>query len=156
MSSMQVTQRNEFECSYLMKDNTFRSVHYRVEVTVEGNQHWIDEGMVIEFTHLSEIVKSVLPDRCFVYQNAPGDSSLSGSNITGSPTYTTEMRLAGYMQMLEIRTAAYPFVISAENLCRAIGERVQDKLNLIEPGVTVVGVKLRETTDSFASWKPEA
>ena len=42
--------------------------------------------------------------------------------------------------------------ISVELLCTSIRDRVQCILDAEQPGVRVIEVKLRETTESFATW----
>lgn len=143
MSNTLVSQRDEFECAYIMSIGDSPPIlhahHYRVEVAVSGNQRLIDHGIVIEFDKFKHYLRSVLPNNAFLYD------STSEYNDAGR-TIATELLNLG------IQTVACPFIPSAENLAGYIARELQSILNRAAPGVTVVEVKLRETANSFATW----
>lgn len=143
MSNTLVTQRDEFECAYVMaigdEPPILHSHHYRVEVSVSGDQRLEDHNVIIEFDEFKKLIKSVLPDNAFVY-----NSTDSGSDV--------EHSIAKTMIDCNIKVVKYDFTPSAENLVMYLATILQQLLNKCAPGVTVIEVKLRETANSFATW----
>ena len=148
---MTVTQRSDFECSYLMKSveseytvtnrYVLNSHHYRVEVTVSSisdfNQE-NDDKCIITFEKLKSIVDSCLPDGCFIY--SVDDDSDEMKNLR------RDLRIMGVKV-----TELYCLSVSAENLADSIARRIEDKL--FKEDVQLLEVKLRENSDSVVTWK---
>ena len=140
--SVDVTQRADFECAYLMKNfgNQYKlNAHrYRIEVTVVNVR--ISEGVAIQFEDLQDILKSVVPDNCFVYSNE-GEDSLYTNDLVQS------------FNRLGVRTVGYPFNICAENLVNYFASILQRRISEKYPNVFVMECKLRESNDSYVSWR---
>lgn len=143
MPSTVVSQRDEFECAYIMSiaesEPILHAHHYRVEVTVSGNQRLTDHGIILEFDEFKQYLRKVLPDNSFLY-DLSADLNDNGRII------------ATQLESLGIKTVGCVFSPSAENLTAFIAEELQCVLNKSAPGVVVVEVKLRETANSFATW----
>lgn len=139
-----VTQRSEFECGYIMRmENNqlqFHSHHYKIEVSVSGNQRIEDNGFILEFSQFKKLLNSVLPDHMFLYNCDTGTNSVEETNISNA-------MICNGLPVKELT-----FSPSAENLVNYIVDELQCKFNAICPGVTIVDAKLRESNDSFAQW----
>lgn len=138
-----VTQRSDFECCYIMKmhdELQIHSHHYKIEISVSGDQRMEDNGVILEFSQFKSILDSVLPDHMFIF------NSDSNSNCI------EEVNVANAMVCNRIPVKELEFSPSAENLVNYIVNEFQWKLNTIFPGVVVVDAKLRESNDSFAQW----
>lgn len=135
----QVTQVCEFECCYVV-DKQLNAHRYKVEVTVDGPQREEDLGYVIEFSKLSEYLRSILPDKRFIFETV-------SQNIGREIAFTMGQR--------GIAIQGYSFILSAENILTGIVQDLQSVLDIKEPGVRVVSAKLRENTSSYVTWKPE-
>lgn len=141
MNSAVVTQRCEFECSYLSNigvDNAMElnSHRYRVEVSVMS----IDREIPIEFSQLKRCIRNVVPDKHFIYNALDGPSKEEAQIISG-------------LQSLHVPVLEAYFVLSAENIVTYIAEQIQLVLNrMCDNTVVVVSVKLRENNDSFVEW----
>lgn len=134
--SIEVSQRVEFECSYIF--GTELNAHrYKFEVTVIGPQREEDNGIVIDFKSLKNYMNSVICDHAFLYQST-----------VENPGKTVAFILA----RAGVKCVGFPFMINAENMCKYFVQDLQSILNEHEPGVTVVSAKLRETNDSYTSW----
>lgn len=139
-----VTQRAEFEACYLMPvagQPWQLNVHnYKVEVSVKASDSDPDTHVGIEFSDLKRILTDVIPDGKFLYNiNAALDSP--------------EREIAGVFVKYAIPTRSYPFTISAENLVKQIAEDVQERLYALLYDACVAEVKLRETSQSFVTWR---
>ena len=147
---VEVTQRDEFECSYIFEDiekgYELHSHRYRIEVTVSAPQRQLDFGMVIEFRKFKNLLKKVLPDGKFLYKSARESED---SYCCKDPGIRTVVEA---LEHLGIEIEAVTCDLTAESLCEFLANSIQRELNVHEPGVRVDNVKLRENNDSFASW----
>lgn len=138
MRSMEVTRRVEFECCYIY-NNQIEAHRCKLEVTVEGPQRFEDFGTVISFESLRRYILSVVPDKTFLCDaNDPASKHVGDAFIDAG-----------------CRVLVCEFSISAENLCTYIAEKLQHLLNIGEPGIQIVELKLRENNDSYVSWRKE-
>lgn len=135
--NMEVTKRLEFECCYVYRKE-IHAHRYKLEVTVEGPQRFDDYGVVISFDELLKYMKEIVPDKTFIYFVKDNDG-VSISNAFGDCNYPT---------------LGFNDPISAETLCKYLAFSLQDKLNILEPGINIIDLKLREDSNSFVSWKP--
>lgn len=135
--SATVSYRTEFEAAYIEK----RKLHahrYRIEVTVDGPQRYEDSERIIDYNKLAKYVKQVVPD---------GKWLLSGE-------YTPEeFEVSKAMVHCKIPISTLPYPTSIERMCQGLADELQDLLNRHEPRVRVIELKLRETNDSFATWR---
>lgn len=138
-----VTQRDEFECAYLMSvdDNLpiLHAHHYRVEVTVSRNDNSVGHDVIIDFDRLRHYIRRVLPDKAFLYNGSEVGSSAENS-------IATEFKRFG------IAVQSYLFTPSAENLAQHFATKLQSIFDFEHLGIQVVEVKLRETANSYATW----
>lgn len=147
MSATVISQRSNFECAYLLSIDSnvppiFQAHHYHIEVSVSGN---INEstGVLISFHKLKEIIDTVTPNNAFIY-----NSSTTGTD--------SETRIADAFNHSGIKCVGYNFIPSIENLVNHFAQFIQNILTYEAPGVNVIEVKLRETSNSFASWKQDS
>lgn len=133
--AIEVTQRVEFECCYIANQE-LNAHRYRFEATVIGPQREQDMGAVIDFHQLQRYMRGVSYDKKFLYSSQDMDRVVMGV-VNALPDKFKER---------------VEFQLSAENICKDMVSRLQFALDRVEPGVTVIGAKLRENTDSFASW----
>ena len=141
VDNMTVSYRTEFESCYV-QSGELHAHRYRVEITVDGPQRYEDTGRVIEFADLSRYLKEAVPDKKFLH------------HVSGEldDTSRNENDLAASMQKCGVDVVLFDDIISVELLCTWIRDRVQFILDFERPGVRVIEVKLRETTESFATW----
>ena len=141
---MTVTQRAEFECSYVSAvTNSATELHshrYRIEFSVCGEQRFIDHGIVIEFAEFASLIKSILPDHKFLF-NAHASTESAEYNIAST-----------VHSYLPNAVRSYDAPISAENLCNFLVRDLQQLLNTSAPGVYILNAKLRESANSFAEY----
>lgn len=133
--AIEVTQRVEFECCYIVNDE-LNAHRYRFEVTVNGPQREQDMGAVIDFRQLRNYMDTVCFDRKFLYSSQDMNTVVVG--VANALPDKFKERV--------------DFLLSAENICKELVNRIQFILDRIEPGVTVISAKLRENSESFASW----
>ena len=133
--SIEVTQRVEFECCYIA-NHELNAHRYKFEATVKGPQREHDFGTVIDFRNLRNHMQSVVWDKKFLYNKYDRDTIVKKvvSDLPDEFLAETDVDL------------------SAENICKLLVSRLQKVLDFQDPGVTVISAKLRETSDSFASW----
>lgn len=137
-----VSQRVEFSCSYLVKNTgkygyTLQGCRYLVEATVKNSINE-DSPVVIEFKQLKAHLSAAVPDNAFLFYH--GDS--------------LAQHIAAELDPLGVSVKAYSTTVSAEIICETIAMRLQSLLDTYDPGVLVVEVKLRENSDSFATYRP--
>lgn len=145
---MKITRHEEFEVAHVLPDypGACGNLHghtYKIEVTVEGPQHEDNYGMVLDFNILKEVIKKVVPDHRFVY-----------NNIRTSPL---EKDILKVLNNYGCKSVGYPFCTTAENMSKYFSEAIEQILikdyNITD--VQVVEVKLWETTNSFAYYTKE-
>lgn len=142
--SLTVTQRVEFECGYLIELNGQKQVQshrYNLEVTVSGNQRFEDNGYVIEFETLKKILKSCVPNSKFIFTKNQ-DYTLPG-----------ERNIADIFDLFGYLSEQVDFRPTCENLLVWITDKIQDILDIREPGVRIENAKLRESSTSYAERK---
>lgn len=142
--SLTVTQRVEFECGYLIELNGQKQVQshrYNLEVTVSGNQRFEDNGYVIEFETLKKILKSCVPNSKFIFTKNQ-DYTLPG-----------ERNIADIFDLFGYLSEQVDFRPTCENLLVWITDKIQDILDIREPGVRIENAKLRESPTSYAERK---
>ena len=149
MNKITVTRRASFEACYLMKvDNVsgvqIHSHNYKVEVTVSGNQRMTDNGFIIEFKVLKNMLESILPDHKFIFWPIDDPTDYTVSGISSS--------IQNEIQRLGNTCYDIDFAPTAENMISHIVSQLQNLLDKHYPGVTIVNAKLRENNDSFAEW----
>ena len=138
--NMVVSQRSSFECTYLVKDNNdyiLNSHNYKVEVSVVGPQQFEDHGFVIEFKILKKLLDNCLPDHTFLYTKDDRNQELLKLDFESL-----------YVPVLGLS------IVCAESIAEYIGEKLQESLYNLYPGIIIQELKLRETADSFVVWKP--
>ena len=139
--NMTVSYRTEFESCYV-QSNELHAHRYRIELTVDGPQRYEDTGRVIDFSDLSRYLKAAVPDKKYLHHVSGGLNNDS----------RCESNIASAMKAYGIGVWLFDEPISVELLCTSIRDRVQCILDAEQPGVRVIEVKLRETTESFATW----
>ena len=149
MNKVTVTQRASFEACYLMKvdKNSRVQIHshnYKVEVTVSGNQRMTDNGFIIEFSVLKNMLESVLPDHKFIFWPIDDPADYTVSSISRSIQHEID-RLGDTCYDID-------FAPTAENIISHIVSQLQSLLDIHYPGVTIVNAKFRENNDSFSEW----
>ena len=138
MSYLETTQKVEFSVSYLTTTpyKRFDGYRYRIEVTVSSDSHISENGVVIEFSKLQSLIKSILPDHRYIYCKA----DVEGCEI------------ANTLENIGISSVGYDFVISAENLVKYFAGAIQHSLYECYPGCIVEDVKLLENANSYTRW----
>lgn len=138
MSYIETTQKAEFSVSYLTTTpyKRFDAYRYRIEVTVSAERSTDDNGVVIEFSNLRNLIQNRLPDHRYIYCKADKEASLIADTLSG----------------IGISSVGYDFVISAENLVKYFAASIQQALYDVYPGVVVEDVKLLENPNSYTRW----
>ena len=136
--NMEVTKRLEFECCYVYRKE-IHAHRYKLEVTVQGPQRFGDYGVVISFDNLLKYMKQVVPDKSFIYDTKEASGTYIGLAFQDY----------GY------KAIGFDMSISAENICNYLALSLQDILDVKEPGIQIIDLKLREDSNSFVSWKRE-
>ena len=134
VTNTELTQRVDFSCCYLYYDGIKYQLdanNYKFEATVVktdiNSERYLDYSRILSFESLRDIMKSVVPDKTFLY---------SGNYKAGIPI---EM---------------YEGSVSAEVIVNKISLKLKEALRQY-PGVSLKGTKLRETVNSYVSWNPE-
>lgn len=142
-----VTRHAEFEAAHLLPEypGACTNLHghsYKIEVTVTcaEQETW---GMVLDFKLLDLIIKKVIPDHKYLYnENNPS---------------SVEKDLVAVLDKHYKAIQGFPFDTSAENMSKWFFEKIQEEIdgedNLKERNVKVLRVKLWETTNSFATYE---
>lgn len=138
-----VTRHVEFEAAHMLYkyDGACKNTHghsYKLEVTVTGELSK-DYGFVIDFKVLDKIIKAVIPDHMFI----------TNKNL---PENCTERQIVNTLKKNGMAIKEYDFIPSAENMVANFANEIQKKL---PAGCTVVETKLWETSNSYATWKPD-
>lgn len=154
MPNTRVVQRSEFECAYLMpKDKSNRDYElnahfYKIEATFENRSDV--EDFVLDFRICKQIMDSVLPNNCFIYNGRAVTPNGSAYTVVES---AGEVEVAAAMEKVGVPVKRYDFKISAETLAEYFALRIQRELNAHDlANIQVRELKLRETADSFATW----
>lgn len=139
MKNIQVTTKIAF-CSAYVSAGELNSYLYRLEATVECPQRAEDDNMVLEFTKLQKYMRESSFENTFLYNN-----------------YDEHGRdIANAMLRAGVKCKGVDYALCAESICDNIAVILQGLLNIREPGVRLVELKLRETGDSYVSWTPES
>ncbi len=118
---------------------------YRWEVEIEGdlitNSGVSDEGMLIDFGDVSEILRVYvhdIVDHAFIVSESD-EEMINLLSILGT----------------EHRTVIVPFIPTAENLARWAFEQVEPNINTkYDNRLRLVAMHVRETPKSWATWRP--
>lgn len=145
---MRVTRHEEFETAHLLPgyDGPCGNLHghsYKIEVTVESEQHPNSFGMVMDFKDLKAAIKAIVPDHRFIFN--------------GAESSDVEKDLVAVLEKYDLKYVAYPFDTTAENMVGYFAELIDQyiKTELGYKDVRVVEVNLWETTNSHATWRAE-
>lgn len=147
-SIVQVTKEFQFDCAHLLTGHASlcKNLHghtYKLQVELEGplELEGPSEGMVIDFSHLKEIVKLNIVDcfdHAFIYwANAPEDS--------------VEYKLAEVARRGGLRTVALQDRPTAENMSVMFYDIISKAF--FGSQIKVASIKLWETPTSFAEYK---
>ena len=138
MKQIDITQRVQFTCDYLVKIDSGYSIQqclYTVDVTVRSTQSV--DGRVMEFAELKDQIESVVPNNRFIVM-------LTDNNI---------QKLVVPLADLGVDIEYVSFEVCAENLCSWIAEMLQGRLYLTYSNIYVVEVVLNENGTSTARWR---
>ena len=144
-----VTRHAEFEAAHLLPDypGACTNLHghsYKIEVSVTCDER-VDWGMVLDFKELDRIIKNVVPDHKYMY-NEKRPSLIEADLVDVLKKYNKSIQ-------------GFPFDTSAENMSVWFVNQIQSEINknetLYNRGVKVTKVKLWETSNSFAEYEVE-
>ena len=139
--SIEVSQRVEFSCSYITPcDDIYdlNSIHYKFEATASSLKSYESTGRVISFESFTNLIKSVIPDKVFIYDK----------------TDLNQCVLAKDFKDCGIFSYAFEGEISTERLLEEISLMLVEALSAY-PEVYLKETKLRENNNSYVSWKQE-
>lgn len=139
--SVEVTQRVEFSCSYLVPRGgryDLNSVNYKFEATVCGSKAYESTGRVISFEDFIRVIKSILPNKSFIYDKNDDKQKV----------------LAEAFRDCGVFSYVFDGDISAERILEEISLMLVEALH-VYPGVYLKETKLRENASSYVSWKQE-
>lgn len=145
---MRITRHEEFEMAHILPGypggcSNLHGHTYKIEVTIEGPQDSKKWGMVLDFNIFKQIIKRVIPDHCFVYNETIPEG--------------IEKDLVEVLIQYNCKVIGYPFPTTAENMSKyfaeAIEKIIQIDYNLKD--IEVVEIKLWETTNSYAHYIKE-
>lgn len=145
VTNTELTQRVDFSCCYLYYDGSKYQLdanNYKFEATVIktgiNSERYLDYSRILSFETLRDLMNSVVPDKTFLY----------------SGNYKEQMVAFAFLDNTDIPTEMYEGPVSAEVIINKISLKLQAALKQY-PGVSLKGTKLRETVNSYVSWKPE-
>ena len=139
--SIEVTQRSEFSCSYIMKSGNYyslNSINYKFEATVSGSNE-NGSGILISFEEFKRLLKEMLPDGYFIYNSRD----------------IKQQALCREFQSCGIPTKGFKFEICAERLLEELSLILMKDLEQKYEYVTLKETKLRENNNSYVSWNQE-
>lgn len=134
----EISQRVRFECCYLV-DSEINAHEYQFEATVKNVGEPSASGRVLNFADLKDLIEKIVPSNRFLFDT-------TSQNVGREVAFIIGQR--------GVPVSGYPFKLSAENLCRYFGERLSSSLEAHFSSIRVVAVKLRENSNSFATWTP--
>lgn len=139
MAIKTLTQRSEFECSYIYKGLVTKLLgkRYRAEATVTAPQRIADNQLILDFSDFKRYLRLVLPEDHYIYNV---DDELG-------------CELASVLKSASSSVTEVDFIITTENLCNYLAEQFQQLLNKYEPGVVLTQFTLRENSDAYAVWQ---
>ena len=137
-----VTVKQEFECAYFLESEDkkvdINAHRYRIEVSVRRTGGVYNR--IVEFSELQNLLKSVLPDRKYLYTDDPGTVSY----IIGQLLETKDVSKSA---------VKLKFELCAENLCNWIVNELQSKLDLqYGKKLEVTDAVLRENSQCYVNW----
>ena len=146
--SIEVTQKIDFSCSYITyrkwensntKVPTLGSYRYRFEATVVNPLKYDEQGRVISFENLKYLLSQVVFDKFFLYDELDHkqDDLVKAFNGIGIATY------------------GFDGEISAEILLERISLRLVEVVERYGLGTMVKETKLRETANSYVTWRKD-
>lgn len=158
-----ITKVVEFDAGHRVPGHKSKCCHphghrYRLEVTIEGPVQDVsgaeDDGMVIDFGAVKQIVKRVTHD---VWDHAflvwDGDQPMLDALSTLYRAEGVRYMESGNGIVDEPRVESLPFVPTAENLAREAFSRVSSALRDVYGEMTRVAVvRLYETPNSWADY----
>lgn len=140
----EVTQRIDFSCCYLYYNGSNYQLdahNFKFEATavksVINTENLLEFSRVLSFEIFRDLMKSVVPDKSFLC------SGRSEEQLVGKA-----------MKEVGIPVVHYEGPISAEVIINKLSSYLQDLLRQF-PGVELKETKLRETVNSYVSWKPD-
>ena len=139
--NVEVSQRVEFSCSYLTPDDNkymLNSIHYKFEATVCGMNAYEVTGRVISFEDLKKVIKSIIPDKMFIYDKHDLNQYLISKDFKTCGVFSY----------------AFEGEISTERILEEISLMLVEALSAY-PEVYLKETKLRENSNSYVSWKQE-
>lgn len=156
---MRITRHEEFEVAHLLDGykggcGNLHGHTYKIDVTIEGPQDNDQWGFVIDFKQLKSAIREALPDHKFI---------ADANAVEGDGP---ERMIVEVLDKFGMDYELYPFPTSAENMVYLYAKKIQANLSKLVPpvsdsvpgqlsGLTVVEVKLWETTNSYATWISE-
>lgn len=136
----EVSQKIRFECCYIV-DTDINAHEYQFEATVVNmSGESKSSGRIIDFANLKELMEKIVPNNRFLFDT-------TNQNLGRDVAFLLGQR--------GLAITGYAFSLSAENICRYLGDRLQKSLDAHYPGVNVKSVRLRENSSSYATWYPD-
>ena len=140
---MDVTQRCNFECFYIMRvvkdGNTEYQLNchsYLFEATVKSISN---SDIAIPFEDLKDCMKTVVPANSYVYYR--------------NDTHRSILDIKSNLDTMRIKSYPLDKFPCAESLLQFMTWRLQTILDCDYPGIIVVETKLRESSDSYVTCK---
>ena len=138
---MRICRHEEFEVAHVLPNysgpcGNLHGHTYKIEVTVEGPQDPNSWGMVVDFNILKKIIKEVVPDHRFIYNNNKNNP--------------LERDILQILNKYNCKTVGYPFDTTAENMSGYFAREIENKLKEVNSDLSVAELKLWETTNSYA------
>ena len=137
--TVEVSQRTEFSCSYLVPQRGFydlNSINYKFEATVCSAAAYESTGRVISFEDLLTVIKNIIPDKAFIYDK----------------TDSKQQAVRDAFVLCGVFSYAFEGEISTERLLEEISLMLVGALKAY-PGVYLKETKLRENSNSYVTWK---
>ena len=144
-SNLTVSQRVEFSCFYILEEENepkLNAHRYVFEATVECPLLYKQTNRVLPFAKFRSLCQEVVPD----------NSYLCSRNLLESDNRFLNLFLA--IQNLEIPIRTFPDKISTEKILESVSVELHDRLKSIHPEFILKQTKLRENSNSYASWGP--
>lgn len=141
---MDVTQRCNFECFYIMqiqKENNYVEYQlnchsYLFEATVKSISN---SDIAIPFEDLKDCMKVVVPSNSYVYYKNDTNKSI--------------LDIKSNLDALRIKSYPLDKLPCAESLLQFMTQWLQAILDFDYPGLVVLETKLRESQDSYVTCK---
>ena len=142
---LEVTQRIEFSCSYLVfksGEEKLNSCRYVFEATVESSRRYQEDGRIISFDDLKELMNKYSLNGKFICRRKDSNAKHFGTLIN--------CFLSLHVPVHQLNCESE---ISAEKILEYLSLKLDEDISIKYNGIaTLKQTRLRENSNSYVTW----